>query len=203
MPIKQDYDAIYRKKTKFAFWLVSNCGRSVFSQRDQYVNELRKYIPVDVFGACGTPIGRNKRDLEVLFTQYKFYFAFENSFCHDYITEKFFERFSENVVLVVRGGFDYERHLPGDTFINAGKFTNASSLAQELIRINQSEQLYTRYLRRKDKYTSKGTLNWQCQMYAKLNDQERYQNVYESFVSFWNADVCWAPSDLPTTWLKH
>ena len=32
-------------------WLVSNCCTD--SQRELYVRELQKHVPVDVFGACG------------------------------------------------------------------------------------------------------------------------------------------------------
>ena len=34
---------------------------------------------------------------------YKFYFAFENSLCDDYITEKFFNMLKHNIVPVVLG----------------------------------------------------------------------------------------------------
>ncbi len=43
---------------------------------------------IDVFGACGRqdPCRRNDSCLENMFHKYKFYLAFENSFCEDYIT---------------------------------------------------------------------------------------------------------------------
>jgi len=53
-----------------------------------------KFIPVDVIGRCGKNIfskmGKNETFYNYLEDHYKFYFAFENSLCADYITEKFY-----------------------------------------------------------------------------------------------------------------
>ena len=61
--------------------------------RLNYAKELGKYINVDIFGACGTnrcPRTSAARCFSLLDKEYKFYLAFENSNCQDYITEKFF-----------------------------------------------------------------------------------------------------------------
>ena len=78
-------------KTKQAAWFVSNCATS--NGRLQYVQELQKYIQVDIYGSCGNLTCRRSdatncfRHLE---KHYKFYLSFENSNCKDYITEKFY-----------------------------------------------------------------------------------------------------------------
>ena len=61
--------------------------------RLQYAQELGQYIGVDIFGACGTmkcSRSQSENCFDLLKTKYKFYLAFENSNCQDYITEKFF-----------------------------------------------------------------------------------------------------------------
>lgn len=84
----------YRYLMKSIFqvaWFVSNCGAR--NHRLQYANELKKYIQVDIYGACGTmrcPRYNADKCFEILDKDYKFYLAFENSNCRDYITEKFF-----------------------------------------------------------------------------------------------------------------
>lgn len=78
-------------KTKKVAWFVSNCHAR--NQRMQYAKELSKYIQVDIYGACGTlRCSRSQAQtcFEMLDLDYKFYLAFENSNCRDYITEKFF-----------------------------------------------------------------------------------------------------------------
>ena len=72
-------------------WFVSNCGAR--NGRLQYAKELQKYIEVDIYGSCGTkrcPRSQAKNCFNMLNKDYKFYLAFENSNCRDYITEKFF-----------------------------------------------------------------------------------------------------------------
>ena len=76
-------------KTKLVSWLVSNCHAR--NGRDNYVEELQKHIDVDIYGRCGTHnCGRKTSDCLKKIRKYKFYLAFENSHCRDYITEKFY-----------------------------------------------------------------------------------------------------------------
>ncbi len=47
----------------------------------------------------------DNRDCEVsLLSEYKFYLAFENSFCEDYVSEKFWNALRRSVVPIVMGG---------------------------------------------------------------------------------------------------
>lgn len=51
------------------------------------MEELQKYIAVDIFGKCGESCSDKCED--VIISEYLFYLAFENQVCNDYITEKF------------------------------------------------------------------------------------------------------------------
>jgi glycoprotein 3-alpha-L-fucosyltransferase len=78
-------------KTGLVAWFVSNCVAS--NRRYSYVQELRQYIPVDVYGDCGDLQCPRSHQIEcdrLIRRRYKFYLAFENSNCEQYITEKFF-----------------------------------------------------------------------------------------------------------------
>ena len=72
---------MFDNKTKEVAWVVSNCD--TWSKREDYVNELKKYIKVDVFGGCGDH--KCSRDGDQCFRNiektYKFYLAFENTVC--------------------------------------------------------------------------------------------------------------------------
>ena len=78
-------------KTRQVAWFVSNCVTP--NKRRQYVNELAQHITIDIYGACGAyRCQRSKSEdcFNMLNSRYKFYLAFENSNCKNYITEKFF-----------------------------------------------------------------------------------------------------------------
>ena len=78
-------------KTKQVAWFVSNCGAR--NNRLQFAKELSKYINVDIYGACGDkrcPRSNARKCFDMLNKDYKFYLAFENANCRDYISEKFF-----------------------------------------------------------------------------------------------------------------
>ena len=76
-------------KTKLAAAIISNCYTS--NTREEYIELLQQFIQVDVYGWCGTYYCERSEDkcLKRLTKEYKFYLAFENANCRDYITEKF------------------------------------------------------------------------------------------------------------------
>ena len=83
-----DYSA---GKTKHVAWLVSNCNAK--NNRLEYAHELAKFIDVDIYGACGSlTCNRTGPDSchNLLVKNYRFFLAFENSNCKDYITEKLY-----------------------------------------------------------------------------------------------------------------
>jgi len=127
--VPNNYTAIASRKTKSVAWFVSKCDTTYKygSQREKYVRELRKYIDVDIFGECGSHDCSKDHMIccmEILNLKYRFYLAFENSLYQQYVTEKFFRTFREDiqVVPVVLGGHDYKRHLPKGTYINTADF---------------------------------------------------------------------------------
>jgi hypothetical protein len=70
--------------------------KSLFERvkRAAYINKLKEYgIGVDVYGARGNnTLCKNKSNKQChiwLSKRYKFYSAFENNLCKDYVTEKF------------------------------------------------------------------------------------------------------------------
>jgi hypothetical protein len=83
--VKMGYESAFNVKIKTALWFVSNC--QVSSEKRLYVNEMIRYgFDIDILGGCGPDGRRTKFELTIL--MYKFYLAFENSLCNDYITEK-------------------------------------------------------------------------------------------------------------------
>ena len=77
---KIDSFCLFFLQVGLAVQFVSNCHSS--SKREAYVRELRRFIPVDIYGKCGEfKCAKEKgwqcyKEAEA---KYKFYLAFENS----------------------------------------------------------------------------------------------------------------------------
>ena len=87
-------------KTELVAWMVSNCGPQL---RLNFVRELKKFIKVDVFGKCSSVFGESnscpKGNTSECVRKYKFYLAFENWLCEDYITEKYWGNLGKSYCL--------------------------------------------------------------------------------------------------------
>ena len=193
----RDYTAIFRRKTKWAAWIVSNCNAR--SLRTKFVKKIKEHgFPVDIYGKCGKPLNGDPRRL--ISNEYKFYLSFENSMCSDYISEKFFKYFSYDTILVVRGGANYKKLLAKNIFIDTADFRSFKELVQYLYRIGNNMTLYTEYLRRKDTYISIGhsrfTATPYCNLCEKLNNLEKYKRVYRTIPNY--LDTCYTPNDIHT-----
>ena len=137
-------------KKDFAAIVVSNCNDK--SNRLKLVNELKKYIPVTIFGKCGIPCP-NKWNGQIesdacklnIVKNYKFYFSFENSICKDYITEKFFEIIKYNIIPIVLGGGDYSQYIPKSGYINALNYGQPKDLANYLKYLSKNETAYNSF----------------------------------------------------------
>ena len=113
------HDYLTVGKIGLAAAVISNCGAP--SRRMEYIEELQKYVSVDVFGKCGRKCpthfrhagagGRPADCNEIIALEYKFYLAFENSVCGEYITEKFFAMLRKPIVPIVLGGGNYDDYV--------------------------------------------------------------------------------------------
>jgi len=152
--IKKNYSEIFERKTKYVAWIVSHC--SAISDRDEYVRELQKYIPVDIYGKCGNyTCSRNGTIcMDGINNNYKFYLSFENSLCTDYVSEKILWMFDHkySIIPVVRGAPNIDKFLPRKTYVNVYDFSSPEMLANHLLNIGSDEREYISYIREKDKY---------------------------------------------------
>lgn len=81
----------------------------------------------------------------MLDTEYKFYLAFENSLCVDYVTEKLYGALQRGIVPVVFGGANYTRFLPPHSYIDAERFESAAQLAAHLRYVANDVNEYMSY----------------------------------------------------------
>ena len=151
--IRRNLTVKVKQKTKMVAWFVSNCKTP--SDREKYVRELSKYIKADVFGECGNltcpKTSENKyRDCDsMLDKHYKFYLAFENSLCEEYVTEKFVRMVHRDLIPVVLGGADYSAFTAPETYLDVRNFTSPRLLAEYMRYLDKRTDLYVDYLMRK------------------------------------------------------
>ena len=88
----------------------------------------------------------------LLESSYKFYLAFENSLCQDYLSEKFYNALVHRAVPVVLSGADMSLRAPPHSFINVEDFNSTSELAAFLTRLAADEERLASYFWWRDYY---------------------------------------------------
>lgn len=172
--LKKNFSA---NKSGFAAAIISNCNAQ--SKRLKLIEELKKYFRVDLFGKCGkTCPNADKSDAyttckKLIAHSYKFYFAFENSLCADYVTEKFFFMLKYDIILVVYGLGNYDFYVPKEAYINVLDFESIPRLAEYLLYLDNNSTAYDEYFtwKRFIKFKDHPASSTLCEMCIQLNMQ--------------------------------
>ena len=199
---RRNYTELIQNKDKLMAWMVSNCETE--SLRSLYAKELSKYLPIDVIGRCG-PMTCPRHIRNTCLRHYKFYFAAENSFCHDYITEKMFNTWPLDVVPVVRGGAKYANIFPPGTYIDVLSFESVKALADYLIYLDQHPEEYMKFLRRKEDNLVEIVTPW-CDICKHLNENDLPVKIYDNVYQWKIGRGCFNPPDshqFEYTWWEY
>ncbi|XP_026888673.2 4-galactosyl-N-acetylglucosaminide 3-alpha-L-fucosyltransferase 9-like [Electrophorus electricus] len=184
------------QKDKLVCWIVSNTNPKTGTVvRNRYYNELKKYITVHVLGNATGQFLKHE-DYYSIIASCKFYLSFENSIHRDYITEKLNAPLTVGTVPVVLGPprENYEKFVPGSSFIHINDFLSPKSLAQYLIMVNRDEELYKSYFRWRKHLSAKPHLILQnqefiqpictaCEYVAKHREYKGVKDIYEWYFS--------------------
>ncbi|XP_054719006.1 glycoprotein 3-alpha-L-fucosyltransferase A-like [Uloborus diversus] len=173
-------------KTKKVAWFVSNCAAR--NKRLQYARQLAQHIQVDMFGKCSKQRcpKMNNFCFQMLNREYKFYLAFENSNCKDYITEKFFiNGLGHDIVPIVMGARpeDYAKVAPPHSYIHVEEFAGPKELAQYLHLLDKNDTLYNSYFQWKNTGEFINTRFW-CRLCALLHAPV-VPKVYTDIQTWW------------------
>ncbi len=124
--------------------------------------------------------------------KYKFYIAFENSICDDYVTEKYFRTLSYDVIPIVLGGADYNAVGPPGAFINALDYANAGELVEHMRRIDADDAKFAEHFWWRDFYEIR--YGWvhraqqHCRICEMLHDPDTTPKVYSNMYQWWFVD---------------
>jgi len=187
------YEKIYKSKIHSVVWLVSHC--SVPSQRSHFVDEMKSYIDIRIYGRCGDLVCRNRSCVETIIKEHKFVLSFENTYYNNYVTEKLFSWFDKDIIQVVRGGgVDYSFYgIPEKTVIDADDFENPETLARFLNALGNDKSAYIDYLKRKSRHVTIPPAilkeSAYCNLCAKLNDVNIQRKSYTHIGAWYASDL--------------
>ena len=130
--------------SSITIWLVSTC--ITYGQRENYVNQLKKHLKVDIHGGCGEACGHSTcLQFVTKLGKYKFYLAFENSACSEYISDMSADAFRVGLVPIVFGAISSEQYIrkfPPNSFIDTRNFSTPEHLAKYLKHLDSHEEEY-------------------------------------------------------------
>ena len=115
------------------------------------------------------------------------------------MTEKVFEWYKKDIVLVVRSHRTNSRYLPRGTYVDANDFSSPRDLANYLIKLGKNETEYVDILKRKDQFK---VLDQEkvlfhvslCNLCRKLNSVDKYRSTIADIYLWWEKDQCIEPN---------
>ncbi|KAH3741711.1 3-galactosyl-N-acetylglucosaminide 4-alpha-L-fucosyltransferase FUT3-like [Dreissena polymorpha] len=212
-----DWFAVADKKYKDAVFIETN---SCFarSERGEYIETLKLYINIEIFHAndchdsrkvwhCAS---RHYSDACYdIINEYKFYLAFEDALCEDYVTDQFFKHYNYNVIIVTRTGNvnnSTRKILKDATYINADDFRSAHELGEYLQELGRDMKRYANILETKSRTKSvpfsSTYQNALCDLCAHVRKVPKIRHdvivtKYDNIRHYFNEDnFCKYPSDL-------
>ena len=182
-----------KHKKNLIFWLVSHCETD--NKREDYARELMKYVKVDIYGKCDwketlkVKVPDGQKAYYKYQKKYKFYLAFENSNCYDYISEKFFRTLGKGLIPIVMGrSSNYKKFAPPNSYIDVHDFKSPKELANYLTYLDENKSEYLKYFDWIGKYGLYKQSNW-CQLCAKLNNVREPVKTYSNITDWWTHDL--------------
>ncbi len=169
---KNDEQIILAKK-KFCCIVISN---PKVKERNLFFEKLSEYKKVDSGGKYLNNIGyviKNKMDF---IADYKFTISFENSSYPGYTTEKIVEPMLKESIPIYWGNYKINEDFNHKSFINIHDYNSFDEAIKEIIRIDNNNELYKKYLRQPYFVNNKFPLTLEWDFIAK-----KLYAVIESF----------------------
>lgn len=204
----------FNNKTRQVTWMVSNCS----GKRMSVYKKLKKGLQIDAFGRCfkdkdtgcgkAGPQGRlqDQKCIDNLLGKYKFYLAFENSECLDYVSEKITNAFRYNAIPIVFGGLhgrsEFEKVAPPGSFIHVNDFKTIDGLIDYVNYLDRNDTAYNEYFEWTKHYSIQGNgyvsaaynLNKveMCKLCGVINGKINLvsRGVNFNLKNWWKVDTC-------------
>ncbi|XP_077287966.1 alpha-(1,3)-fucosyltransferase 7-like [Arctopsyche grandis] len=169
--------------------------------RTLYMEELKKYLEIDVYGECGqdlkTACSRSvSSDCKPL-NNYLFYLAFENSNCEQYTTDNlYWNAYSKGAIPIIMGPTveNCQMLLPPNSYLHTENYKRPEDLANYLLQLNRtwSNEIFSFHEWRKNfkilnEHGYHGTRSFHyCRICEALNYNNAQNKVYEDLSFYLN-----------------
>lgn len=182
----------FKDKPRGIAGMISNCVDQ--AQRYKLVYELQKYLKIDMFGHCyNNPCGNMKtpkeKTCEDILRKYKFYLAFENSHCKDYVSEKYWESLNRNQIPIVNWKVKQDDIAIPGSYINIYHFKDVMSFSEYITEVMNNETLYKTYFKWKSRYAFREPCVT-CEICRLLRDRTMKAQVYHDLGGWIKGDYC-------------
>ena len=183
---------IFKEKTKGIMGRISNCVAQ--NKRYKTIDEMQKYLDIDMYGLCynrpcGNPSNQWDSSCDVIMKQYKFYLAFENNDCKDYVTEKYwFSLGREQIPIVNWKSLNKDLVIP-NSYINIYDFEDIKALAEYIKKVSDNETLYNSYFDWRLQYSNNPPCP-SCDVCKALHDKGRPAQIVDDLDGWVRNDIC-------------
>ena len=183
---------IFREKTKGVMGRISNC-RAV-NKRYKTIKEMQRYLDIDMYGLCydnplGEPSNPKDKSRDIIIAKYKFYLAFENNDCRDYVTEKYWYTLGRDQIPIVNWKkLDTSVVIP-NSYINIYDFKDIKSAMAYIKQVSENESLYNSYFDWRVKFSNYPPCP-SCDVCKALHDKDRPAQVVEDLDAWVRNDDC-------------
>ncbi|XP_045163858.2 alpha-(1,3)-fucosyltransferase fut-5-like [Mercenaria mercenaria] len=195
----------HKEKTEEVAGMISNCIDQ--AQRYKIVYKIQKYLATDMYGKCyGKPCDERamqakNKSCDAILKQYKFYLAFENSLCNDYVTEKYWNALKREQIPIVNWKNISENIVIPNSYINVYDFKDIKSLANYVKKVSSNATLYNSYFQWKTKYKDRGSCI-SCSLCHTLNRKNFQRQIYSNIGDWIGDDIC-PKVTVVNNWLQH
>ena len=197
----EDLNLPKNKPRKQVVWVVSNCDTPI--KREKVARRLQDYnVSVDIYGHCGRSLldtcshkdsknrtGKDPLCLQKIVKNYKFYIAFENSLCDDYLTEKAAQFMDIPSLPIVMSYAKLDRFLPPKSYINVFNFTTIKQLADYILYLDNNFDEYIKYFSWRKRWKIETFLKVRPRVKCDLCDllHTEYSKMYENLADWFAA----------------
>ena len=167
--------------------MISNCIDD--ARRYKIIEILKNYINIEVLGRCGDDKNMDYESRNKVLNDYKFYLAFENSDCKNYVSEKYWRSLERHQIPIVAWKNNMTRVVIPGSYINVFDFRNLDEAGRYIAEVDRNETLYNGYFDWMYSYSIAYQNGW-CKLCDAL--QQNVQHMFYDDIHGWLHD------DVPT-----